>query len=308
MRDSDTPSCTVVICTRDRTAELERALSAVARLDYPRFDVLVVDSASRDRCAQDVAARWGARSIREPFPGVNRARNLAARACQTELVAFLDDEAVPEPGWLSGLACEFSDPLVMAAVGRILALSVETEAQRFFASVGGFDFRQERCIVDRQTPFWFELANFSALGNEAGMAIRRRAFEAWPGFDERLGPGRILRGCDGQQAIFSLIDRGYRVVYTPHAVVRHPYPHTFEELRARHLRDLAAAGGYITLLLVEEARYRKAVIRYVLEGLQKRPRIWRGELARTRIVPRWRMLLAWLSGPFLYVWSRISRQ
>ena len=93
-----TPSCTVVICTRDRPEHLERCLGAVSRLDYSPFEVLVVDNASRNGRSRDVAARWNARYIFEPVAGLSRARNIAARACNTEIVALLDDDAVPERG------------------------------------------------------------------------------------------------------------------------------------------------------------------------------------------------------------------
>jgi cellulose synthase/poly-beta-1,6-N-acetylglucosamine synthase-like glycosyltransferase len=72
--------------------------------------------------------RWGVRYVVEPLVGLSRARNRGARACDSEIVAFLDDDALPEPEWLSGLLREFEDPLVMAVTGRILPLSVETKA------------------------------------------------------------------------------------------------------------------------------------------------------------------------------------
>ena len=79
-----------------------------------------------------------------------------------------------------------------------------------------------------------------------------------------------------------------------------------EDLRARHLRDLTAATAYITLMFAEEPRYRRLLARYVYEALKGRPRSWRREgiTSRPRIVPRWRTLLARLSGPLLYARSR----
>ena len=60
------PTCSVVICTHDRPNELEHCLEAVSRLRYRRFVVLVVDNASTDSQASQVAARWGARYLVEP--------------------------------------------------------------------------------------------------------------------------------------------------------------------------------------------------------------------------------------------------
>ena len=305
-------TCSVVVCTRDRSEALEKCLRAASRLDYPTFDLVVVDSGSKDPRAQEIAQRHGARYLREPKPGVSRARNRGARACNTEVIAFLDDDALPEPDWLSALALEFQDPQVMVVSGRILSLTVETEAEILFERMGGFDVGEQRWEVGREHPLWFVLANFGGLGNEANLALRRRAFDLWPGFDERLGPGTTIgTGAEGPYALFSLIDRGRRVVYTPQAVVRHPYPRTMPELRARHLRSLSNATAYMTLLLVEEPRYRWAVIRYVAEAVRGKRRAWRPPLPGTqpypRIIPRWRAGLALLAGPVLYLWACVTR-
>jgi cellulose synthase/poly-beta-1,6-N-acetylglucosamine synthase-like glycosyltransferase len=306
------PSCSVVICTRDRPEKLEQCLEAVARLNYPRVDVLVVDNAPSDSRTRQLAARWGVRYLVEPVAGLSRARNCGARACDTEVIAFLDDDAIPEPEWLSALAAEFQEPLVMAVTGRTLPLSIETDAERLFARLGGFESGgEERLAVDRQSPFWFERANFGGIGNGGNMAFRRRAFDLWPGFEERLGRGAIVFAGEEDHAFFTLIDRGYRVVYTPHAVARHPVPRTMPELRAFLLRNLSAATAYMTFLFVEEPRYRWAVIRYVAEALRGKRRAWRPPLPGTqpypRVIPRWRALLAYLSGPALYVRSCLAR-
>src|SRR5579863_2053725 len=100
-----TPSCTVVVCTRNRPFELDRCLAALARLSYPRFDVLVVDNASQDSQTYDIARQWGVRYLLAPVPGLSRARNVGARACESEIVVFADDDAVPEQDWLTALAC-----------------------------------------------------------------------------------------------------------------------------------------------------------------------------------------------------------
>ena len=119
--DQFAPTCTVVICTRNRPTELGRCLEGVARLRYSNFDVLVVDNAPTDDRAREVAACWHARYIAEPVVGLSRARNRGARACDTDIVAFLDDDSIPEPEWLSRLVREFKNPSVMAVTGRSAA-------------------------------------------------------------------------------------------------------------------------------------------------------------------------------------------
>jgi glycosyltransferase involved in cell wall biosynthesis len=302
------PSCTVVICTRDRPKLLDRCIAALLRVDYPGFEILVVDNAPTRDETKEIAGRWGVRRVVEPVPGLSRARNRGARACSTEIVAFIDDDAVVEPDWLTALAREFSDPLVMAATGIVIPLKVETEAEKLCAWADGCGPQQRR-VVDRRTPQWFELASFGGLGDGMNMAFRRRAFDLWPGFHERLGRGAVVCGDEEHHAFLSMIGLGYRVAHTPQAVVRHPFPSTMRELRSRELRSLASTMGYVTLLFVEEPRHRRALIRYVAEALGGKPRVWRGQVQRrSRLVPWWRMLFARASGPLLYARSRITRK
>jgi GT2 family glycosyltransferase len=300
----------VVICTRNRPEHLERCLAAVARLAYPRFDVLVVDNGPSDDRARNITGRWGANYVMEPVVGLSRARNRGARACQSEIVAFVDDDAVPEAAWLSGLASEFRDKRVMAAAGRIRALEDDIEAPRMQATISGAEYGgPERRVVDRDTPSWFEITNFGGIGDGGNMAFRGGAFDFWTGFDERLGRGALLDAGEEHYAFFSLVERGYRVAYTPYAIVLHPYRHTLEDLRARHLKDLTASAGYIALLFAEHPRQRWAVAKYSLEALVGKRRAWRAqpEKSRLRIVPRWRAALARIRGPYLYGVSWLGR-
>src|SRR5205823_9529689 len=110
---------------------------AVSCLEYPKFDVLIVDNAPKDARAWEIAMRWGTRYVMEPVKGLSHVRNFGARACISEIIAYLDDDAIPERDWLSGLVREFKDPRVMAVTGQICALSVQTEAERLCAMMGG---------------------------------------------------------------------------------------------------------------------------------------------------------------------------
>jgi cellulose synthase/poly-beta-1,6-N-acetylglucosamine synthase-like glycosyltransferase len=310
-RDQFRPTCTVVICTRDRPAELNRCLKALAELDYPYFDVLVVDNAPSDDQARQVATRWGAAYVVEPVPGLSCARNLGAMTCTAEVVAYVDDDALAEPNWLSILMQEFKDPLVMAVTGSIKALKVETEAERLCALLAGSQSeRRERRVVDSQTPRSFEIANFGGIGDGGNMAFRRTAFQVWPGFDERLGRGAVIDGGEEQHAFFSLLQGGFRVAHVPHAVVSHPFPRDIEELRRRKVRDLTSAAAYVTLLCVEEPHHLPTLIKCVLERFSVTPRSWRNAADQSRPVPvsRPRRLLALLCGPLLYVRSLLERR
>jgi glycosyltransferase involved in cell wall biosynthesis len=209
------PSCSVVVSTRDRPGPLPPASSPCAAR-RPRTTRSSSWTALRvAKAAESVADRFGARYLRVERPGLSRARNRGADAASGEVVVFLDDDVTLDSGCIASLLEEFADPLTAAVGGRIVLDDGDPAAREAFESFGGFDPGPERRAIDRQTPDWFELTNFGGLGSGAMLAIRRAAFDAWPGFDERLGRGAPLDAGEEMHAYFSLVERGYRAVYTP---------------------------------------------------------------------------------------------
>jgi O-antigen biosynthesis protein len=261
-------SCTVIVCTRNRPRLLDRSLSALSRVAYAPFDVLVVDNAPTNAAAREVAERHGARYVVEPVPGLSRARNRGVRASTSDIVAFTDDDCVPDPGWLAALLDPFGDSRVMAVGGQIRSLN----------DPGPVPDDQSR-VVDNATPRWFELTNFGGIGDGANMAFRRSVFDGWSGFDERLGLGAIIPGFEEHYAFFSIVERGFRAVRVPTAIVYHEEPAT-EALRAsRRLLNSRAIAAYVFFLLGAHIEHSPATILLALRALVRR-RGWRPPATR----------------------------
>ena len=303
LRANIPPTISVIVPTFRRPAELARCLAAVKQQTWRDYDVIVVDNSPGDDASRQVAEDFGARYVVEPRRGLCRARNRGALVSSSEIVAYLDDDAVPEPGWLAALAKTFEDERVMGSAGRTIPLSLTTDAEKLYADIrGGAYNRPVAIVVDRNTPDWFGIAGFGGIGPGCNMALRRKAFEIWPGFHEGTDRGTPLHGGGEQHAFYSLVDRGYAVSYTPDAVVRHPFPSTMEAVRSRYLRDLTASTAYFTMMLVEEPRNRVALLRYLWESVKGTPRSWRGDVTqRPRVVPFYRSAGALAAGPFKYL-------
>jgi len=110
------PTVSLVIVSRGRPAFLARCMTAVAHLDHPAFEVVVVADPAG-------LAAIGDRPVKAvPFdqPNISAARNRGILAAAGEVVAFLDDDAVPEPLWLWHLTRAFANPTVHAAGGYVL--------------------------------------------------------------------------------------------------------------------------------------------------------------------------------------------
>ena len=263
---------TVVICTYHRPDPLARCLQAAGRLDYPNYTLCVVDNAAPTEQTRALAARHGADYLVAPVRGLSRARNVGLRHATGDLVAYLDDDMIPAVGWLRALAAEFGDERVMVATGPVLPLDLagaDPAAQS--AAIAGSTLGARRFQLDRSSPHWFERANFGGAG-DGNMAFRRRVFSVFPGFDERLGRGVKITSGEEHYAFFSVLRLGHRLAYAPDAPVFHPVTPPTPEYRQR-LR--AEALAYCGFLIRNEPRHAWRVVKFLAEGLLRRPRPWR---------------------------------
>ncbi|MBV1798129.1 glycosyltransferase family 2 protein [Siccirubricoccus sp. G192] len=111
----------VILCTHARPDYLGACLAGLAAQSRRDFELLVVDSASPPAAATAIAglaARHGARLLRAEAPGLSLARNLGLAAARAPWVAYLDDDAVAEPGWAAALLARIAIlPEAGAALG-----------------------------------------------------------------------------------------------------------------------------------------------------------------------------------------------
>lgn len=107
------PAVSVIVVSRHRPAQLSLCLTALSLQSHPDFEiVLVADPASLGR-RPDLPVR----RVAFDRPNISQARNLGLARARGGVVAFIDDDAVAEPGWLAALAAPFADPRVIAAAG-----------------------------------------------------------------------------------------------------------------------------------------------------------------------------------------------
>lgn len=105
-QDEPWPSVSVIVCSYNGAATIGECLEALQRVVYPDFEVIVVDDGSTDETAT-LAARYSVRVIRTENQGLSAARNRGLQAAEGEVVAYLDDDAYPDPHWLTYLAATF---------------------------------------------------------------------------------------------------------------------------------------------------------------------------------------------------------
>ena len=107
----------VIVVSRGRPEALARCLMGLAQLDHPAFEIVVV----ADPSGLAATAPWAGRIKALAFDEANisAARNLGVGAAAGEVLAFIDDDAVPEPLWLAHLGGAFADRRVACAGGFV---------------------------------------------------------------------------------------------------------------------------------------------------------------------------------------------
>ncbi|HKU38881.1 MAG TPA: glycosyltransferase [Polyangiales bacterium] len=109
------PRVSVVVCTYNGSRTIRDCLDGLAKLQYPNYEVIVVDDGSTDGTAELVRG-YDVRLVQTENRGLSCARNLGLELATGEIVAYTDDDAWPDPHWLHYLAHTFRTTR-FAAVG-----------------------------------------------------------------------------------------------------------------------------------------------------------------------------------------------
>ena len=264
------PLVSVVVATNlARPDALTRCLAALSELDYPRFEVIVVDNRPepgeagiRPEWTQEARVRF----VPEPRPGASAARNRGLAEAVGEIVAFTDDDTAADRRWLRAMVTRFrTESDVDCVTGMVLPGELETPAQLWFeasgsafrpyyrrASFGGTPASLftvvDRLALDPTRPR--PVYRFAGYGTGCNMAVRARVLRELGGFDPALGPGTPAGAGEDLLVFLRLLTAGGRLAYEPAAVVRHWHRRDLAALR----RQLRSYGSGFTAMLVAAIR------------------------------------------------------
>lgn len=197
--DTSWPRITVVVCSFNGARTIRDTMEGLRRLAYPNFEVIVIDDGSTDATPRIVAEYLGVRLISTENRGLSAARNTGWQQASGEIVAYIDDDAYPDPHWLHYLAHRFmtgawvgvggpniappgdgpiADCVANAPGGPVHVLLSDVEAEHVpgcnmafrreaLAAIGGFDVRF-RTAGDDVDVCWRLQDNGGKLGFHAG--------------------------------------------------------------------------------------------------------------------------------------------
>ena len=239
------PAISVIVCTRTRPELVAGCLAALTAQDYPSFELVLVDNTDDAAFAATPSSGRRVRVVRESRPGLSRARNTGVSHARHDVLAFVDDDVIVEPGWLAAIGAAFGDVEVDGLTGLVVPAELETEAQREFEWYGGMGKGQERRLVrGASLPAWRTIGT-QAVGVGANMAFRRRVFDRVGPFDEALGAGTVTLGAEDLDMFHRVLRAGLTIRYEPAARVRHRHRRTVRELRGQIFANGCSYSVYL---------------------------------------------------------------
>lgn len=290
-RPDGPPTISVVICafTTARLGVLGEAISSLrTQTCAPRQVILVVDHSPELLLA--ARERWPQLKIVEnrERQGLSGARNTGVAEAEGDVVAFLDDDAIPAPDWLARLAASYADPAVVGAGGAVRPRWVEGKPGWFPPE---FD--------------WVVGCTHSGMPRErspvrnlvgANMSFRRGPLLDVGGFSHDLGRvGTLPVGCEETDLSIRIHQRWpqAKILYDPEATVDHVVPaargrvrYFLERCRAEGRSKAVLAGrvGSEDGLSAERSYARRTLPLGFLAGLRDATRGDLGGIGRATMI------------------------
>lgn len=210
-----TPKVSLIICTRNRAADLEGCLASVAAAARGRNDVevIVVDNGSRD-ATPAVVQSWAKNTgfavlaLKEPVAGVSRAKNRALKAARGDIVAFTDDDCRLAPDYFDRLNEAHDHYAAPCLIGGRVEL-------------GGDDALPFTIKTDMEPEVLVGDTHPGGFAHGCNLSFSRSLFDRIGGFDVRLGPGAPISAAEDTDMVIRAKLAGASVVYVPDFVVFH---------------------------------------------------------------------------------------
>jgi glycosyltransferase involved in cell wall biosynthesis len=281
------PLVSVVVCCYNAALTLDECLESLDRLEYPNYEVIVVDDGSKDN-THEIIQEYDVRCIRVPNGGLSKARNLGIEAARGEMVAFIDSDAYADREWLYYLVSALEEHGAAAVGGPNLS----PREDGFIAQCVDESPGNPTCVlVDNERAEHIPGCN---------MAFRKEAFARVGLFDaEHRAAGDDVDLC------WRLLVADKKIVYHPSAVVWH---HRRPTIRA-YLRQQNGYGyaeahlqrrypgrfNFFGYPVWEGGVYDSVHSHLRREGLPFvfRPRIYRGIFASAQFQTLYQPFLTW---------------
>lgn len=197
------PRISVVICSYNGSHTIRDCMEGLLSLDYPNFEVIVINDGSTDNLAE-IVSEYPFKLINTPNMGLSNARNTGMLAATGEIVAYTDDDAHPDPHWLKYLAASFLKTNHAGIGGPNIAPQDDGEIAECVANAPGGPVHV--------------LINDTEAEHIPGcnMAFRREALKAIGGFDPQFRTAG-----DDVDVCWRIQEKGWTLGFSSPAMVWH---------------------------------------------------------------------------------------
>ncbi len=213
------PKVSIVVPTYNAEKTIEPLLDSFLKLDYPDFEVIVVNDGSRDG-TKAIAERYDVRLVDQPNRGASAARDAGLRIATGDIVAYVDSDVTVTPDWLRRLVEPFADVSIGATTGQTVFLRNET-CTSWFRSMD-----IERRNARRGT--------YTRLANGPNSAFLKSILLEVGGFNPRW------YHAEDTEVSYRIWEKGYRIRYVPEAVVHHVPEEDWRSYARKRYRDAKA--------------------------------------------------------------------
>jgi len=311
------PFVSVVIATHNRTKSLAACIQSLLDMDYPAFEIIVVDNApassdTADYIRQTYPNSSKVRYVREDFAGGATAHNRGLLEVKdAPIVAFTDDDVLVDRYWLAELVKGFSAAEDVACVtGMIFPAELETPTQALVEQYGfGKGFSQR--IFDlgaHRLPNPLYPFTAGSFGSGASMAFKMSFLREVAGFDPALGPGTIACGGEDLALLFKAVNSGHRLVYQPSAILYHFHGRDYASLRRQAFSYGVGLTAYLTSVILDKPGLILRILgripaglRYIFDPQSAKNAKMQADYPRELITQE---RLGMLRGPIFYLRSR----
>ena len=260
-------SVSVVVVSRARPDALTRCISGLAQVQYQPFEIIVVADPSGIEAVEKLDCAESLKLVPFDTPNISAARNAGIDVAAGDIVAFIDDDAVPEPTWLHYLIAPFEQSDVAATGGFVIGRN-------------GISFQWKSRMINalgHTTPIEIPQDHATVLHPPKGsavktegtnMAVRRDVLAALGGFD----PAYHFY-LDETDLNMRLAQAGHATALCPRAMVHHGFAASTRRRKDRvpaDLFDIGASWAVFARKIIPETE-RRAHWAEIVRHERKRP-------------------------------------
>jgi GT2 family glycosyltransferase len=237
---SEWPRVSVAVCAFNAAATIDECLDALERLNYPDYEILVVDDGSTDGTGVKATRFPSVRVITTPNSGLSAARNVALRHATGEIIAYTDADVRVDAEWLAHLVRPFVDPDVAGAGGPAV---VPPDDHWFAQCVARAPGSPTHVLLDDRIAEHVPGCN---------CAFRRDSLEAIGGFNPAF-----VRAGDDVDVCWRVQAAGWKIAFAPAALVWHRHRST---TRAYWRQQIGYGEGETWLMREHPAKFTRGRI------------------------------------------------